>query len=142
MRVGAAQALKTTVPDNDMIEQLDLEQFAGFDQLACELQIFGAGGGIATGVVMGYHQRLGLVQNGDAKQFAGVCEGAIEQTGGDGMLSNQAIFGVEAQGDQLFLAGISQPWGQQLGHVFRAIEQWALGQFTEGNAFADFKGRQ
>lgn len=87
---------------NHVVEQIDPKNFGRFAELASDLDVGGAGSGVAAWVVVDADDGGGALTDCFAEDFPRVNETVARGAGGDFAFSNQAVFAVEAKGPEFF----------------------------------------
>jgi len=105
--IGKADILPTA--DDDVIENADAHQFAGFAQAGGDFQVFAAGGGITGGVVVDEQDGRCRFSDDRGEDFAGMDDTGGETSFGYADLPQNPVFAVEQQGDENFFAVVTQP---------------------------------
>ena len=88
--------------DNDVVEDLDVEEAAGFDDHLGDADVFGAGRGVAAGVVVDDDDGGGEAADRLTEDLADAHDGGVEAAGVDGVDMAGEVLGVEDHDAQLF----------------------------------------
>ncbi|OGQ97491.1 MAG: hypothetical protein A2284_09180 [Deltaproteobacteria bacterium RIFOXYA12_FULL_61_11] len=128
-----AEAVVVTLGDDDVVEEAEAEQSAGFFDLAGEQPIFGAWRGVAGQMGMAEHETDSILLDGDLEQVAEFETGAVGRTDGDLIEADDVVDAVQAQRDHDFAIAVGQV-GDQLGDVGRTA--YGIGAILVGS-FAD-----
>lgn len=128
------------VADDDVVEDLDVEEFAGGDELAGDMNVFGGGGGVAGGVVVGDDDGGGVVAEGGAEEFADAEDGAVEATDVDGGGVEDAVAGIEEEEAEVFLFEEGHFGHEEVGGVDGGGDAGAVEGGDEEGAAAEFEG--
>ena len=94
------QAQEPAVPDYDVVIEFDTHYAPGLDELAGDVDIVLAGGGVTAGVVVGHDNGGGAFLDGGLEHFARVDDVGVEAAHGYGFLAQELVLGVEVQGDE------------------------------------------
>lgn len=114
--------------DNDVVEEVDLNDFGGLSELSCGTYVGLTWGGISGWVVVGAHERRGAVANGFPEDFTRVDEAGGSGSGGHCTAAQETVFAVQREHPE-FLNSIPVCHGDKpLVNALRAIE--------EGGSFA------
>lgn len=70
------ERIELILPDDQVIQYSDFQQFAGFDQLFGDLDVGFAGGDQSRGVVMTQDDRAGMKLQGKLEDLLGIHHGA------------------------------------------------------------------
>ena len=123
-----------------MVEDVDLQQLPGADEVAGDGEVGLGGGGVAAGVVVDEDERGGVGGDGGAEDLAGVDEGGVEDAGGDALGADEAAAGVE-QDDVEFLDLLAAKLvAQMVGDGRGVIKLGAGGADLGGHAAGEGEG--
>ena len=127
--------------EDDMVKDLDADDFAGFDELAGGGDVLGGGGGVAGGVVVGDDDGGGGQADGFAEDFARVGEAGVEDAAGDfDGGAAEAVFLVEGEHPDDFLVEAGGVGCEQIEDLGGFADEGGEGGVLAGGAPAEFKG--
>ena len=87
--------------DNDVVEDLDVEELAGFDEHLGDADVLGAGRGVAAGVVVDDDDGGGQAADRFTEDLADAHDGGVEAAGIDGVDTANEVLGVEQNDAQV-----------------------------------------
>lgn len=119
--------------EDDVVDDVDAEYFAGLSETLGEEYVFGAGLGQSGGVVVNEEDGLGALGDCGPEHFAGVDDGCVEGADRDGANSEDAVLGVEQDGAEVLTVKGSHFMEEHVGDVFGSGEV-ELGSGVEGFA--------
>src|SRR5437588_5931430 len=100
------QADKPVVADDEMIDKLDIEQFACLDELPGHGNVLGRRSGIAAGVVVADDDAGAVAYNSRAEYLGGTQHGAIDGTLVAADIVYDLVLGIEHQDTHLFVVEV------------------------------------
>jgi len=125
------------VSDDDVVEQLDIEDLAGFPKALREFDVVGRGGGVAARVVMREDDFDCAGQEGRDEGFAWRDDELARCTDGDGMDTDEGVTVVEAEAEHDLPVFIAQEVASDLEDSLGGSEVIDGGEvFGEGAADA------
>lgn len=132
---------RAVAAEDDVVQDLDADDAAGFDELAGGLEVFGGGGGVARGMVVGDDDGRGGHADGLAEDFAGVGEAGVEDALGDfhGRAA-EAVFLVEGEDPDDFLVEMCGGGFEDGEDVRGFADQGERCAVVAGGAAAEFEG--
>ncbi len=120
-----------------MIDELDVDGAGGFTELAGDVQIGGAGRGIAAGVIVHADDGAGGFADGGAENFAWVGEGGGGTAGGNFYALEEAVFAVEAEDPEFFHVEAGDERAEVGGDEIGAVEEGSLAGLLADDAVRD-----
>lgn len=107
-RVGGAQAAVVGFADDDVIDDLDAHDLAGFAQLRRRFQIGVTRGAVSGRVVVRQDDTCGVVEDGGAEELARMDEACRGSPDGDGMHGEDLHAHVDGDRQEMLLGAVSQ----------------------------------
>lgn len=123
-----------------MVEDLDLEQVPGADEVAGDTDVGFGGGGITAGMVVGEDEGVGAGGDGGAEDFAGVDEDLVEEAFGDGIDAEEAAAGIEEEDLETFDWGGDGVIAEEGGDGFGMVEDRGFEATFLGEAAGEGEG--
>jgi hypothetical protein len=123
-----------------VVEDLDLEEVPGADEVAGDADVGFGGGGITAGMVMGEDEGMGAGGDGWAEDFAGMDEDLVEEAFGDGIDAEEAAPGIEEEDLETFDRGGDGVIAEECGDGFRVIEDRGFEATFLGEAACEGEG--
>ena len=136
-----AEADPLPVADDEVIEQVDVEQFAGGSHVACDLDVVGRWGGIARGMIVYEDDGRAIEAHGLFEDLADAEQRRVEAAHVQGLDFLDAVFGVEADHPQMLLVEVAHfdqhelsgvARGTNLEAFFEAGDDEAAGELESG----------
>ena len=124
-----------------MVEEFDVHQFAGGDQVAGDGHVFRAGSRIAGRVVVNHDNGRGVFPDGGTQHLGRTDRAAVHRADVDGAPGHDLIAGIQQQHDQALLGQQLHFGGDQVGGVLGAGNLRPLLRGQGGDATAQLQGR-
>lgn len=116
-----AGAFRGTAPEDEVVEDLDLEQVAGPDQVPGHADVGLGGAGVPGGMVVGEDDGVRAGHDGGAEDLSGMDEDLVQESLGDGLDAQEAAAGVDEEHLEAFDGRgdgvVAQEGGDGLGMV-------------------------
>ena len=132
---GQAVRAWVSVVYDYVIEYFNIKHLSGLDQFPRHFEVFGAGAGVAAGVIVGEYDGSGITSNGGAKDFASVYEGGVQDSLRHNLRGFDVASDVEHQNAKLFHLGIIFGAGGDVAGIDRGGISGAV-HCSHGSAFA------
>src|SRR3954447_1333637 len=136
-----AQADPLALAYNEVVEDFYLEELARGHYLLGDADVFGGGGGVAAGVVVGYDDGGGVDSHGLFEDLGYTDEGRVEGASVNVYVFYDLIFRVKEDYAQGFLVEGAELEHEEWGEVGWGAHLEALFGLGEEEAAAHFEGR-
>ena len=110
------------MPEDEVIQDFDVQQVACFNNGFGEGDVFSGGGRVTAGVIVREGDGEGVSADGFAEDFGDACRGGVDGTSIEGGLGEDVVFGVQDEETDFFLLEEFHFRLEETRDVFRAVD--------------------